>query len=464
MTLEVARRPVSDILRLAADVDLVHVCYYLLVHPVAVAMGTVEAVRVVSAVAMAVTAGLVLLIGRRLAGTSTGVTASLLLTVSPMASRFAQEARPAAVVTLVVTAGTVTLLTALQCGGRRRWGGYLVLVVLAALFNVLSLLVLAAHGTFVLVHHRDRMRSWLPAAAAAVVGSAPFVAATFRQRDQIAWLSKPAAGDLLGLLDYLWPRFSWLLVGLAVGLSVVGPLLVLVMHRRVPTARLRRAVARRSALTLGAVWLLLPAGLLFGLSQVQAVFDVRYLTFCVPGAALLCGGLLVSVVDLGRRFGGFGVSVVTAGLIAAVLTIGSIGPDLMLRTETGHREDSRAVARYLAAHAGPSDGLLFAPHHLRVLLVEDPPDRLDARDLSLEQDPVGSHTIAGIEAVGPASVRHRIQSVARVWLVAPQVTPERTDVDKAKVRALTDCFTAGGEVDISGFRVVEYSRRADCPR
>jgi len=80
-------------------------------------------VRLPSAIAVAVAAGAVAAIGRRLISPWAGLAAGLLFAVLPAVSRYAQEARSYAVVTALATIASYLLLRTLQAapGERRRW-------------------------------------------------------------------------------------------------------------------------------------------------------------------------------------------------------------------------------------------------------------------------------------------------------------------------------------------------------
>ena len=87
VTRDVTSRPGSGIVDLAEHVDLVHTAYYLLVHAILGASTTVTPIRLISVVAAALTAVLLVRLGRELGSTRVAVAAGLLWTVAPLASR-----------------------------------------------------------------------------------------------------------------------------------------------------------------------------------------------------------------------------------------------------------------------------------------------------------------------------------------------------------------------------------------
>ncbi|WP_344454212.1 glycosyltransferase family 39 protein, partial [Actinocorallia aurantiaca] len=147
VTAEVSRRSLSQILRLLPEIDAVHGLYYLLLHFVVGAAGSGEAaLRMPSVLAGAVTAGCTAELGRRYAGARLGLLAGLLAACSPFLTRYAQDARPYAMVTATAVVSTLLLSLVLERDGRRRWAAYSASVVVLGMFNLFGLLLLAAHA------------------------------------------------------------------------------------------------------------------------------------------------------------------------------------------------------------------------------------------------------------------------------------------------------------------------------
>ena len=114
VTLEVASRPIGAIMKVVEQIDLVHVAYYLVVHPVLIVDHSIVAVRLLSVVMMATAAVVLVRIGRALDRWPVGLGAGLMLTVSATASRYAQDARPYALVVLLATLTTLALIRAVE--------------------------------------------------------------------------------------------------------------------------------------------------------------------------------------------------------------------------------------------------------------------------------------------------------------------------------------------------------------
>ena len=103
-----ASRPVSDLIASARHTGATQLAYYLLLHGWIAAFGdSADAMRTLSALAMAAAAACVALVGRRLAGARAGLTAGLVFALVPSVSRFAQEIRFYALAVLVTTLATL---------------------------------------------------------------------------------------------------------------------------------------------------------------------------------------------------------------------------------------------------------------------------------------------------------------------------------------------------------------------
>ncbi|HEY6277250.1 MAG TPA: glycosyltransferase family 39 protein, partial [Streptosporangiaceae bacterium] len=210
-TVDAAQRSVPQIFALLAHVDAVNGAYYLCLHPVIWVLGSSPAaIRAPSVLAMAAAAGFTAALGRRLAAMAglpspavTGLLAGLLLTAAPQATRYAQEARPYAIVTMLATAATYLLVRSLANGRWRWWAGYGAALALAGLFNLFSLLLIVAHGLSLLALRAGppatrppgrQLARWAAAATAATAVLMPLLLAGYRQRAEVGWLTRPGWG------------------------------------------------------------------------------------------------------------------------------------------------------------------------------------------------------------------------------------------------------------------------------
>jgi mannosyltransferase len=445
-TLVIADRSLSQIFSLSRTVDLVHLAYYVCVHlliqlhPTAVLSQELPAIRMIGVVACALTAGTLVRIGRQLDSLPTGVTAGLIFSLGPLASRYAQEARPYALVGLAATFATYTLLRACRRPWlRRRWVLYGAALVATGLLNVLSLFILAVHAAYLLWQTPWVIRRrWATAAAGALATLSPFVLAALRQRDQIAWL---AATDLSNLQAFFLVEHETLLL----------PVLVIAIGLAAPWAAQWIPALRqvhRAALILGLAWSLLPPVAMWLVSRAVPIFDWRYAVFTLPGTALL----LACLARVARPLGAV-IPVLVVALAGWPMQITYRDPMI------GHSEDIQGATWYVAAHARPGDGILFLPGHLR-LVEELYPERFRGLDdLAMQQDAISSATISGVEIPGsqlPAALAtHR-----RVWVLAgPFGMGETwTGTDRAKVAELLNSYRIVQQRTVLKFTVFLYMK------
>lgn len=410
-TIDAARRSWAGIFTLTGHVDAVHAAYYLITHLVAsLDPGPVQVLdgRVIGVVAMAAGAAGAAVLGRWTDRPASGVFAGLMLAASPLASRYAQEARPFALSTALAVAATLALVAAIRHRGptRGRWAVYAVAVVLLGVVEVLALLLLVAHAVAVLATRRAQLRAWLVAAAVALVVLSPLLALTVSQRGQVSWLTAPAPAQLA--------RFGGLAVGsttgvvvlvLATALGAAGALLA--RHHSGEGGQEPAGGVRGWALPLS--WGIGVPVLLWLVSQLHPLFDARYLLFALPGIALLIGRVLARL----RR---------AAGAAALILVAAAGVPEqVAVRGPGGHNENIRALDAAVAAARRPGDMVLFVP---------------DATSRVSQLDPaiwVGTTRLRPDRAAPPAATAtHRVLLIQRVTRTGEPETPR----ERAALRRL----------------------------
>jgi mannosyltransferase len=389
--------------------DAVHGAYYLLIWLlVRVAGGGELTLRLPSALAMAAAAGLLTALGRRLVSPAAGLAAGLAFAAVPAVSWFGQDARPYALETAAATAASYCFVRLLETGaqrgrhpGQRRWAWwYGVSLIGLGLANVFGLLLIAAHGTTVLVLHRpdgrQLARRWLATVTVAVVALLPLEVLAWAQRGQVSWLRTPLAASLAntGRLAGTPGALRTVAVIMAAALAVT----VLAGWPRFAAAWPGRLIA------LGLPWLLVPPALLIAISQVQPVYTFRYIVFCEPAVALLIGAGLAA---LGRVAGPAAlVLIVLAGLPAQ---LGERGPD-------GHSDNIRGMDQIIAQYARPGDGVIYPQGPgMTSFAAAYPYGLARLRDLTAGRSPAQAGTISGSNAPWRL-VRGRLSQVSRVWV------------------------------------------------
>src|SRR5689334_22270165 len=144
-TLAAVHRSLPQLLRMLGHTDVVHGAYYVLMWFETRAFGTsVLALRFPSAVGMAVAAGFLAALGRRLVSTRAGLAAGLVFAVLPGVTWYAQNARSYALVTALATIASYLLVRAMAADPGRRWRwltGYGVSLAVMGLGNIFALLL-----------------------------------------------------------------------------------------------------------------------------------------------------------------------------------------------------------------------------------------------------------------------------------------------------------------------------------
>ena len=122
-TVAAVHRSFPQLVHMLGTVDVVHGAYYALIWLVARMGGSGEfALRLPSAVALAVAAAFVTALGSRLVSCWAGLASGLVFAAVPSVSWFAETAREGAMVAALATVASYCLVRALQAeGGRWRW-------------------------------------------------------------------------------------------------------------------------------------------------------------------------------------------------------------------------------------------------------------------------------------------------------------------------------------------------------
>jgi mannosyltransferase len=438
ITRDVVGRSPADILALASHIDLVHVAYYLLVHALLGADAGITAIRMLSVVASAVTAALLVRIGREFDQRAVGVCAGVLYVVAPLASRYAQEARPYALVTTAATAATLALLRAL----RRPWHptGWLIyagLLVATGVLNLLAFTLVLAHLAYVRISApRPVRRSWWWAAFGAGAALTPLAVGAAMQRDQVSWLPPP---DVAGLFGFLSAQYA--------------PASAVLLLAAIAVAGLRRRGAQpgtqREAFLLGVFWALLPPAALWLVSQAVPLFDWRYVVFCLPGTALAMASLATLLRPLA-----------TAATVVA-LAVGGLHMQHVYRLPAkGHAEDVRGAATVIGTLSRPGDAVLFLPSSRRIFALAYPEDFRNTEDVALTVDPATSATLWGVEK-STAQTAAALLDRGRVWVVTgpARLGESATAPERDKLRLLSDGYRLVLRRDGVRYEVLLYVRQ-----
>ena len=429
VTADLTGRTVPQLLRVLGEIDAVHGFYYLLMWPVTTVFGVSElTLRLPSALAAAAAAGLTAALGRRLGSDRLGLTAGLLVALSPFLSRYAQEARQYALVAALAVLSTWLLVRA---ENRRGWAWYALSVVLLGYTHMFALLLLPAH----VIARRDALRSWAVAAGAALVPLLGLVAFAMSQRYQVSWIEPLTGKALLRLAQAL----GWgpVLLVPALLLALLG------LWRYRPASPLLRVAIP---------WLVLPPALLLGVSWLGSPYYVqRYLLFCVPAAALLVAAGLETL------------SWKLAVPLVAAAAAATVPVHLDQRRQDARVDDLRALSGIVAEHKRPGDVVLFTDVRFRPALAVYPSVYEGLDDIMRRTSPIAAGDLKGNE-ISRARYTEALAGTDRVWLIHNRIPflPGSDWTSGAKRRTLRETgFEKADRWRYKGGEVLLYLRAPD---
>ena len=428
-TLAAVHRSFPELVSMLGHVDVVHGAYYALIWVVVRIGGSGEfALRLPSAIAMAIAAAMVTLLGRRLVSSWAGLAAGLTFAFLPQVSWFAGNAREGAGLTALGCVASYCLLRGLTDNVTRcRWlAAYGVTLVALGLGNLFALLLVVAHAVTLAWSRReyrvDRgfVVRWAAAVAATLMLVSPVAVVGYSELRQIRWIKPPSVYSLLSVERLVGDTRLFLLVLAIVACAVVAS--------TGPASAGSASGSRRSAhwpaglLSMALPWLLLPQAILLTASVIHPVYTFRYIVYCIPAAALLIGAALAA---LGRY----------AGPVAlVVIVLGGLPSQLAERRADGHDVDIRRVDHLVARQERPGDALLNISDQTgprkgtgeRTLEGAYPYGLARLRDISAGASPQQSATLGGTYA-SAALIRQRLTQVTRLW-VAEWTTPKPVPV------------------------------------
>ena len=404
-TQSATQRSFTGLIAMLSHVDAVHGAYYLLMWLEVRLAGHGElALRLPSVLAMAATAALITVTGRRLVSRRAGLAAGLTFAALPAVSWFAQDARPFALETAAGAAASYTLVRLAEDGARRRWAHwYAASLVALGLANVFGLLLIPAHAAALAAwpptgRRRAVAGPWARAVILACVALLPLIVATWAQRAQVGWLRPPGASAALATGRLVGSAALLLAAAVLAGTGLAHAAL----GRRLGTDW----PARLPALCLP--WLAGPPVFLFVMSQFQPAYTFRYIVFCAPAAALLIGTGLAAA---GRVATATGLALLI--LLALPAQLGERGP-------AGHADNIRGLDQIVARYERPGDAVLYPQGAgTRSFAAAYPFGLARLRDVMLGEPAARSDTVAGTDAPaqvvrgrarrGPPGLGHREQ-------------------------------------------------------
>jgi len=384
-----------------------------------------------------------------------GLVAALFLALSPLHIWYSQEARMYVMLTLWVLISSYLLLLALRRQQRRYWLGYVVVSALAlythyfALFGLLFQNVFAAYWCW--RNERRDWQRWIGAQLMIALLFCPWLPTLYHQvtTGGGGWVERSIGRPTLyasfdtwlyfsigldnQLYPILWRRAAYLVFAFAVVSAIVLVLRV---------AKGERARAEREGLGFCLLYLCLPVGTVWLVSQLKPMYSVRYLLAFLPPYC----------VWVAKGLGSLRWKVASAVLILFLASTMLVGDWNVWRSD--QNPDWRGLTSHVLEQARAGDVVLFSPRWNAKPFEYYSQGRVDINmDLPI---PV---TTAATEAV--------IEDIAgqyqRVWLVWTR--GHYSDPDGMVKQHLDEQYHALTELDFRGVdRLILYDLRVEGPQ
>jgi mannosyltransferase len=284
--------------------DQYHFLYDGVIAGWAAVAGTSEwALRAPSVVGAALSAGLLVVLGRRFFDRWIALASGVLLATSPFVVKWSQQARSYTLLLAVSLVATLVLLRALDRGTRSAWAAYGLTYCAVVVGHAVAGILLAPAHLALIAQRRGKVLPHGPLAAVLICAIAVPWAATVAMRSTgpgagMGWLQAPSPQTVAHALADVSGA-----AGLGLALAAIGALLLWTSGRR------------DLVVWLGS-WALGPFVVALLLTAVTPVFLDRYLIVAAPAFALLGGA---GIVLAGRRLGV--VLGVSAAVVSAVVLV-----------------------------------------------------------------------------------------------------------------------------------------------
>ena len=421
-TITAATRSWPQLIAMLGTVDAVHALYYCIIHIVFDVVGySPLALRLPSAIAVGVTAALVVVLGRQLGRPRLAAIAGIVFCLLPRVTWMGTEGRSYAMTALIAVLLTVVFLTAQSAGRRRWWILYSVVALVACILFLYLALIVAAHAVSLLARivtrdgvSRGTVVGWVLAAGAAGLVALPFAREVISQSGQVSWIEPLSVDTVRQVFRTQWFHYSfafaipaWILIGIGVVAAIVD----------------RR---RRELVTILPLLVVPTLALLLISELVSPVYQPRYLTMGTPFAAL---AIAAGIDALRPR-----LAAVAAVLVLAALAV----PQVIEQRQPAAKELSSwsAVADLVAADRADdpagATGIIWGTvqRHpsatARVIEYAYPDAFVDTVDITLRTSAADSGRLW--EYTNPiAESTDRLQGLDTVYLITGRTRDQRPE-------------------------------------
>lgn len=316
--------------------------------------------RLPSIIAGAAVVPVVYAVGRATFSRAAGLIAAAIVALAPFTIYYGIEARPYALLMLLLALSTLALVHATRTNSRAWWGLFVVAGTAAAYTHYTGVFVLFTESIWALWVCRDRIREplisialiallyvpWLPnlrGKALGVIGGLYPLTASHVVKD----LVRVVVGSPLASLGQIPTTAGAIVVAICV-LAGIGT--ALRAWYGVSEAARPRIDVRSPQVLMIALAVATPVGVLLYSIVATDIWLPRGLSGSIPAIAIVLAAALAALAALPRRIWPVAAVLVVATLVFG--TIKSFGTAYV-------RQDYRAMARYLDRVAGPHDPVLL---------------------------------------------------------------------------------------------------------
>jgi mannosyltransferase len=465
-TIEVAHRSPLAILQMLRHDDAPIGAYYLFMHFWTRGGDSALWLRLPSAAGAALGVGLLYLLGKQVANASVGLVAAVVLAALPFSTRYAQEARPYALVMCSAIGASLLLVHALQDSKRASWAWYSVLLTVTVALHMVAALLIAAHLITCMCANRrafGRYRSWILASVPALLLAAVIGALAIGESASHAWIPKARPGTLYdAALELAGSKHILeLLLGPAVVVALLAALRWCIArirsqpaHAPISTADSRRVTVATIALP----WVLLPGVVVVTVSLWYPIYVSRYLLFSLPGLALIAAYGLVQLSRTLRLPLRSWVEAIVLALCAALVLFPAVKTgQVNLRTVESHGDDPAAEAAYLVSVTRPGDGIVYSPRDLVHSLLPFARANQLPIDALLKTSAGKSHTINGVQ-VGATAASAQMLRFTRLWALEIPDDGDQTALADAVTATLGSQYLPVSTHEFDGNVLMLYQR------
>jgi mannosyltransferase len=357
------------ILDVISDSDHPPLYFILLYLWMSVAGGSEFALRFTALFWSVLLVPLVYLLGRRAFGPGEGMTAALLMVISPFHVWYAQEARMYTLATFLSLLSSYLLLLALRKGRPSLWLAYTLAALAAPYAHLYACFVLLFQALFVLLWTWRNwpkvpfLRAWLLSQVGIGLSFLPWIGIVLREyasnatywpgildlkRFLLDTVVAFSAGLTLPLERANWTATAFL-IALGVGCAA------LVFRRSDPRSRWQ-------GFSLVLLYLIVPTSAAVVISYRHPKYAPRYLLLVTPAYYLLAAKGLITLRAY-RRWAGLAVILFTVVFVGAAQSLYNC-----YFVEEYARDDFRAVLGYIGANAWEDDAIIIVGGHAYPIL------------------------------------------------------------------------------------------------